>query len=326
MLACTRESFTTVFLLSTPFIFALQRIELQKISRIDDDSTPAADGCRYVFLDLGANMAMHDRFLFDPERYPKAFYPRMIFDEFFPESRQSRSDVCAFAFEPNPIHVDHLKNLESAYSAKGHRLTVFNAGVGTSAGTLPFCHNNHSIVRESQVHNEWGFHACWDCSTFVDARKRDLCYLWQIPVDVPVIDLSSWMLHHVLKRHIPPPLTHKDPPPAVVIKMDIEGAEFALLPKLILSGALCGVTSLTLEWHACVEQRLHRIGQSYTFQLPNASSEPLCQQAIFIQSMLEHLVSQNVLGCSLQFVSNLDDESYGDSVVDFPGDTRAIDF
>ena len=38
-------------------------------------------------------------------------------------------------------------------------------------------------------------------------------------------------------------------PPSVVMKMDVEGYEYELLPSLILSGALCGIDFIVIEWH-----------------------------------------------------------------------------
>ena len=37
--------------------------------------------------------------------------------------------------------------------------------------------------------------------------------------------------------------------PPILLKMDIEGAEFSLLPHLLMAGALCSVTHLRTEWH-----------------------------------------------------------------------------
>ena len=54
----------------------------------------------------------------------------------------------------------------------------------------------------------------------------------------------------------PPPPVER---PLIYLKVDIEGGEAALLPKLLVSGALCFVSYLRVEWHLNVlpeEQRL----------------------------------------------------------------------
>lgn len=58
--------------------------------------------------------------------------------------------------------------------------------------------------------------------------------------DVPAIDLAAYMLRTL------PPRTDSS---LVYLHMDIEGAEYTLLPRLLLSGALCLVTHMHIEWH-----------------------------------------------------------------------------
>ena len=43
--------------------------------------------------------------------------------------------------------------------------------------------------------------------------------------------------------------TSQQQQPPILLKMDIEGAEFSLLPHLLMAGALCTVTHLRTEWH-----------------------------------------------------------------------------
>lgn len=57
------------------------------------------------------------------------------------------------------------------------------------------------------------------------------------PVRVPCIDLSAWIIRN----------TSVDD--QIVIKMDIEGGEYQVLPKMIDDGALERVSVLYCEWH-----------------------------------------------------------------------------
>ena len=57
------------------------------------------------------------------------------------------------------------------------------------------------------------------------------------PVEVPVIDLAQWMLDT---------FQHDD---FILVKMDIEGAEFDLVPRLIQTGAIRLIDDFKLEWH-----------------------------------------------------------------------------
>ena len=56
--------------------------------------------------------------------------------------------------------------------------------------------------------------------------------------DVPAIDLGSFLGEHTT------------PDDFVLMKMDIEGAEFAVVPSLISSGAACLIDEMYLECHS----------------------------------------------------------------------------
>ena len=67
------------------------------------------DGCRYVYLDVGSNIGIQIRKLFEPAKYPEASVHK-IFDEYFGNlSHRNRAGVCAVGFEPNPNHAKYLQ-------------------------------------------------------------------------------------------------------------------------------------------------------------------------------------------------------------------------
>ena len=57
-------------------------------------------------------------------------------------------------------------------------------------------------------------------------------------VNVSAIDLSSWMQKHLRCSDF------------IVLKIDIEGAEYKVLPALVKSGMVCMVDLLLVEWHS----------------------------------------------------------------------------
>jgi FkbM family methyltransferase len=61
---------------------------------------------------------------------------------------------------------------------------------------------------------------------------------------VPAIDFSRW-LKETVARHTEP----DGPKPFVVVKMDIEGAEYAVLEKLLHDGTITLVSKLMVEFH-----------------------------------------------------------------------------
>ena len=196
----------------------------------------AADGCRYVFLDAGMNIGIHSRFLFEPQRYPKARYPSEVFSGLFGDDRSrpsSQSGICSFGWEPNPLHATRLKDLENAYRARGWRTHFFSAGVGNRNGTATWYRTNSP---EEKKNKEWGL---------TQHLQRPLQRSTE--VEAPIVDFAAFIINEVRGRIIPK--VDRGPPPAVILKMDVEGAEYETLVHMILQGALCDVNMLTFEWH-----------------------------------------------------------------------------
>jgi len=78
------------------------------------------DGCQRVYLDVGSDVGIQIRKLFEPELYPEAkVLP--IFDSRFgpPKERKRDTGLCAVGFEPNPLNQARLLELETAYRKQG---------------------------------------------------------------------------------------------------------------------------------------------------------------------------------------------------------------
>jgi hypothetical protein len=190
-----------------------------------------ADGCYHVFLDVGANLGVHGRFLLEPEKYPKAKEIANLFNSQFGAARDNR-DFCTFEFEPNPAHQAALQTNSRAYKAVGWRYHVKNVGASDNNGTMDFYHQG------DENEEEWGF----SVKQLNNAATK---------VSIPVIRFSKWLEEHVNKRKIPstPHGFYENSGAKVVMKMDVEGSEYVLLPDLILSGAICGIDLMFGEFH-----------------------------------------------------------------------------
>jgi hypothetical protein len=190
-----------------------------------------ADGCYHVFLDVGANIGVHSRFLLEPEKYPNAKKAKNLFNSQFGTDRDNR-DFCTFEFEPNPAHQAALERKSKAYEAMGWRFHVKNVGASDNDGTMDFYHQGDDDKEE------WGF-----------AVKQ--FYNKSSKVSIPVIRFSTWLEEHVNKRKIPstPYGSYGNSGPKVVMKFDVEGSEFVLLPDLMLSGTMCGIDFMFGEFH-----------------------------------------------------------------------------
>ena len=83
---------------------------------------PLGDGCEHVYLDVGGNVGVQTRKLFEPARYPNGARTLEVFADHFGEDRETwRRTVCAIGFEPNPRHRARLKTLAERYTSLGWR-------------------------------------------------------------------------------------------------------------------------------------------------------------------------------------------------------------
>ena len=155
-----------------------------------------ADGCRHVFLDVGANLGVQTRKLFEPEAYPhvrSAAHGHNFswVEAFARELGPARDDVCAFAFEANPAHTRRLRSLEACYAKRGWRAVLFaETAVAPRNGSVHFFADPVNAAKEQ-----------WAASLFRHGRHGG-----SMPQhSVAAIDLAAWVRYHVLQRAIPPP-------------------------------------------------------------------------------------------------------------------------
>jgi hypothetical protein len=197
------------------------------------------DGCYHIFLDVGANIGVHARFLYEPESYPDAHIARSIFEREFGASKDNR-DFCVFAFEPNPNHFARLSNLTKHFEKMGVRYQHVPVAVSDSEGYIIFYHNKDDYEEEIG----FGDH---------QLRKARGNAVEEI---VPKIRFADWIMDEIYGRKLPSKVygnysdvTPKDAP-KVVMKMDIESQEYAVLPDLMFSGILCKTINFAFgEFH-----------------------------------------------------------------------------
>ena len=71
----------------------------------------------------------------------------------------------------------------------------------------------------------------------VDSEERSGLYKWHDDIEVESIDLSQWIIDNFDKEDY------------IILKMDIEGAEYTVLPKLIEDGTASYINRSFIEWH-----------------------------------------------------------------------------
>ena len=254
------------------------------------------DGCYHVFMDVGANIGIHGRFLFEPHMYPLSKISVPFFDYKYGKDR-ANEDYCVFAFEANPSHWPRLKNLSDAYAAVGWRLNYVQAAVSDQNGTMVFYHQGKNDLKN----NEWGFS--------VKRLGRGVT-----PVHIPTIRLAEWIQREILEREIPevPPSGSDYPKPVLGMKMDIEGSEYIVIPDLILSGIFCQLDFLFGEGH-------HRLAPyNFTGQQVDLSTRENTEK---FQAELTSVMKSS-RNCQAQFFGNVDDESYLHDGMPFPDPNR----
>ena len=157
------------------------------------------------------------------------------FQQMFSDS----SNVCSFGFEANERHTPRLHNLQACYQRKGHRARFFTETAASDTnGTLTF-YRDPVFAKKAE----------WAASLMRHGRSGGK----MPPRQVAAVDLAAWIAHHILQRRIP----HGDGggPPQVVMKLDIEGAEYQVLRRMLELDTFCNEDSkrriqlVVLEWH-----------------------------------------------------------------------------
>jgi len=173
-----------------------------------------ADGCTYVYLDVGSNIGAQAQRIFTTGNHRNPF-----FDYWVRERSYRRTGLCVFGFEANPVHATRLQSLEADYKKKGWRVHFF-VPVAVSAKS------------EGNV-------------TFHSKRK------WggSVAFSVPTFSLADFIETHIKPRALVA-RAKAQKPPAVVMNMDIEGSEYSVLPELVRRRLLCAdvVNEAIIKW------------------------------------------------------------------------------
>lgn len=134
-----------------------------------------------------------------------------------------------FCWEANPYTYEHFLKIERFRHLD---ITVYHAAVSNEEGTIKFNVQSSSDRNGGSSRSGTGSSIMsldeWKCKggDFVEE------------VEVPRINLSEWMLLNL------------KPEDYVILKMDIEGAEYDVLEKIISADALNLIDRVYIEWHS----------------------------------------------------------------------------
>jgi hypothetical protein len=194
-----------------------------------------ADGCNSVYLDIGTNVGVQIRKLFEPHLYPDA--PSLpYFEQSFgsEEERRQPGAVCVFGFEPGPWHTQRLDYIEKCYNSMNWKVKIFRVfGSNTDEGSS-------RLYRDANHENN-----DWASSEF---KFSDFHGSGSESVEVKKMSIANFINEHVAGRLVNTVYkgTRK---PYVLAKMDMEGSEYKTLMSMLFAGALCHVNKITIEWH-----------------------------------------------------------------------------
>ena len=132
-----------------------------------------------------------------------------------------------YLFEANPYFNAALVEAKERYQNKGINVNIFpSTVVDTKDGTRTFF-----LDTVNKEHDFWGSSTI---STHPDAEKsKD-----NNGTELSAINFSRWLLMNTLPQDF------------VVVKMDIEGAEYEVIPHMVEMGVWSVLDSILIEWHA----------------------------------------------------------------------------
>ncbi|KAG0325584.1 hypothetical protein BG000_001741, partial [Podila horticola] len=180
-------------------------------------TSPTVKSPRYIFVNLGVGSGdALDVFLKSSEEAAKGF-PK-------PEWAEYR-DAELFLFEANPYFNSDLVELKQKYSLQGIKVEIFPStlvdvknGLGTlTLGAGEKDHHGGSSGNNNKNSNNEG----------TSRMMKDLTS----------INFSQWLLTNVLPQDF------------VVVKMNVKGAEYEVVPHMAEMGLWSVVDHLLVEWH-----------------------------------------------------------------------------
>lgn len=234
--------------------------------------------CKLIFLDLGANVGVQARRLYESLKFPKRGELNNLHDKYF---KNNKENVCTISFEPNPRHTPRLKEMEAVYQSLGIKFYFFPYAVSTIDTSFQLLKPNSDTQMAASLVKTPG-----------DAPTSS--------VTVKVINFLNFMKEFILpNKNIE----------AILCKMDIEGEEYNLLPALISSGYVCLINTLTVEFH---------LSRSSRFQDGFIKNFKRHEIAEFQKNLKNYTSKYNPNGCKTEFIKLDDELYHSDNLLQNP--------
>lgn len=197
-------------------------------------SLMSLDGCRFLYLDLGSNRGGNIRALFQEKlmKLEGSPLPAFMAEVGDPETRSkpfNETGICAIAFEGNPEFREEHTTIETAFNAYGWKVQFMSPAVVLDReGSMTFYtgHPGGKQTGSSVVHRGRGKH--------------------KTSHTVPAVDFPKLVQDYIV------PARNKGTLEKVVMHMDVEAAEYLILPKMAEGQGLCqesGISKIVIEYH-----------------------------------------------------------------------------
>jgi hypothetical protein len=200
------------------------------------DKLIAQFGCKSgIFYDVGSNVGLQIRKLYEPELYHNNRAEPTFLEYFGPAPRCS---VCTIALEPNPRHIGRLTRLAANYQAAGIGVLFLPLAASDVDGHMDFYVDvtpgkQNSIDLGASASPLKAIHQLAQYGEPSNATR------------VRTADLSRLIMHthrELARRKASAPFK-------VVMKLDTEFLEFRILPHLTWTLALCvAIDAVMVDW------------------------------------------------------------------------------
>lgn len=207
--------------------------------------------CSEIFIDMGSNRGASVRKLYDVE-FCRSAPLQTVFQKTF----HNRRSVCTLAFEPNAVHHEILTKIKGHFTQKGHHVHVVHAGVSNETKNQQFFTNPEHEVQDG-------------ASIFLQSRFKNPA---SNKARIQLVSFSE-----VLRTVFSVSRSK------VLIKMDIEGAEFDVLETAFFHDAICFLPAdIYVEFHPRIFPRSEKVAGMDTFFKSIEKSVRNCRMNIFL--------------------------------------------
>jgi len=249
--------------------------------------------CEHVYVDMGTNIGVQLRKLYEPEKYLNAqIHP--VFEKFF--GLGTRCNVCSIGFEPNPKHTHRLRELQQRYRYIGYGVLIYHAAAGTHTGTLKLSTSHESVSDSNDVDG-----------TLLPASRHSA----RMNHTNSVRNMDVARVLRQVDTKLRQQNNGKRGRRKIVVKSDIEGSEYQVLLHLALHNVLCVVDFLYAEWHSFLFKpgSLEKLAISKGFERRRSGAREVGVLTRVIESNFMKTFAESSRTCSTQ-IAEMDDESF----------------